>query len=226
MQELLYAEADVAELADAQDLGSCGETRGGSTPLVRTTRLRSLREPIPMAIVGPRSLNGFAPKASIQRRLATFRAASPTRDSCIVLNGFCYGEPRACSRQGGPTWQEPRAGSRHPGRGYKPLLREEEATEHRDKNVAPTFGRSTVLLDFLGIALRRIFGILLLAVNGASVAQSGRASPCQGECRGFESLRSLHFSAPMATLGSCCRPLPRGVPQFPRFSLSNSGRRW
>ena len=27
----------------------------------------------------------------------------------------------------------------------------------------------------------------------ASVAQSGRASPCQGECRGFESLRSLHF---------------------------------
>ena len=29
----------------------------------------------------------------------------------------------------------------------------------------------------------------------ASVAQSGRASPCQGECRGFESLRSLHRSA-------------------------------
>lgn len=28
--------ARVAELADAQDLGSCGETRGGSTPLSRT----------------------------------------------------------------------------------------------------------------------------------------------------------------------------------------------
>ncbi len=27
--------ADVAELADAQDLGSCGVTRGGSTPSVR-----------------------------------------------------------------------------------------------------------------------------------------------------------------------------------------------
>src|SRR5262249_36185447 len=27
----------------------------------------------------------------------------------------------------------------------------------------------------------------------ASVAQPGRASPCQGECRGFESLRSLHI---------------------------------
>ena len=28
-------EAGVAELADAQDLGSCGETRGGSNPLAR-----------------------------------------------------------------------------------------------------------------------------------------------------------------------------------------------
>src|ERR1043166_466031 len=27
----------------------------------------------------------------------------------------------------------------------------------------------------------------------ASVAQSGRASPCQAECRGVESLRSLHL---------------------------------
>ena len=27
----------------------------------------------------------------------------------------------------------------------------------------------------------------------ASVAQSGRASRCQRECRGFKSLRSLHF---------------------------------
>src|ERR1043166_1952606 len=27
----------------------------------------------------------------------------------------------------------------------------------------------------------------------ASVAQPGRASPCQGECRGFESLRSLQL---------------------------------
>ena len=31
-----YRDARVAELADAQDLGSCGETRGGSTPLSRT----------------------------------------------------------------------------------------------------------------------------------------------------------------------------------------------
>ena len=31
------------------------------------------------------------------------------------------------------------------------------------------------------------------ALLEASVAQPGRASPCQGECRGFESLRSLHF---------------------------------
>src|SRR5262249_18649991 len=30
-------------------------------------------------------------------------------------------------------------------------------------------------------------------LSEASVAQSGRASPCQGECRGFESLRSLQF---------------------------------
>src|SRR3954470_18331012 len=29
----------------------------------------------------------------------------------------------------------------------------------------------------------------------ASVAQPGRASRCQRECRGFESLRSLHLSA-------------------------------
>ena len=27
--------ADVAELADAHDLGSCGATRGGSSPLIR-----------------------------------------------------------------------------------------------------------------------------------------------------------------------------------------------
>ncbi len=34
---------------------------------------------------------------------------------------------------------------------------------------------------------------LSLPATEASVAQSGRASPCQGECRGFESLRSLQF---------------------------------
>ena len=28
--------ADVAELVDAQDSGSCGATRGGSSPLIRT----------------------------------------------------------------------------------------------------------------------------------------------------------------------------------------------
>ena len=32
----LVADADVAELAYAQDLGSCGATLGGSTPSVRT----------------------------------------------------------------------------------------------------------------------------------------------------------------------------------------------
>ena len=29
--------AGVAEMADAQDLGSCGATRGGSNPFARTT---------------------------------------------------------------------------------------------------------------------------------------------------------------------------------------------
>ena len=33
---LLKNKADVAELADAHDLGSCGVTRGGSSPLIRT----------------------------------------------------------------------------------------------------------------------------------------------------------------------------------------------
>ena len=32
-------DADVAELADAQDLGSCGVTCGGSTPSVRMNTL-------------------------------------------------------------------------------------------------------------------------------------------------------------------------------------------
>jgi hypothetical protein len=32
----LKNKADVAELADAHDLGSCGVTRGGSSPLIRT----------------------------------------------------------------------------------------------------------------------------------------------------------------------------------------------
>ncbi len=32
-----------------------------------------------------------------------------------------------------------------------------------------------------------------MRIDNASVAQPGRASPCQGECRGFESLRSLQF---------------------------------
>ena len=36
----------------------------------------------------------------------------------------------------------------------------------------------------------------------ASVAQSGRASRCQRECRGFESLRSLQFSLSNPRL--CC----------------------
>ena len=32
--------ADVAELADAHDLGSCGVTRGGSSPLIRTNNIK------------------------------------------------------------------------------------------------------------------------------------------------------------------------------------------
>ena len=35
---LLKYNADVAELADAHDLGSCGATRGGSSPLIRTNK--------------------------------------------------------------------------------------------------------------------------------------------------------------------------------------------
>ena len=46
--------ADVAELADAHDLGSCGATRGGSSPLIRTSYIlelyseknRSLKSPV------------------------------------------------------------------------------------------------------------------------------------------------------------------------------------
>ena len=36
---LLKNKADVAELADAHDLGSCGVTRGGSSPLIRIKNL-------------------------------------------------------------------------------------------------------------------------------------------------------------------------------------------
>ncbi len=35
-----YLQAGVAELADAQDLGSCGATRGGSNPFARTIGIR------------------------------------------------------------------------------------------------------------------------------------------------------------------------------------------
>ncbi len=31
-------DADMAELADAHDSGSCGETRAGSTPVIRTMK--------------------------------------------------------------------------------------------------------------------------------------------------------------------------------------------
>ena len=37
---LLKYNADVAELADAHDLGSCGVTRGGSSPLIRTNNIK------------------------------------------------------------------------------------------------------------------------------------------------------------------------------------------
>src|SRR5215469_1501756 len=40
----------------------------------------------------------------------------------------------------------------------------------------------------------------------ASVAQPGRASRCQRECRGFESLRSLHLSH--GAVSFHCRPGP------------------
>ena len=47
-------------------------------------------------------------------------------------------------------------------------------------------------VGIFGVARRRGFAsIRRSSTTGASVAQSGRASPCQGECRGFESLRSL-----------------------------------
>ena len=36
----LKNKADVAELADAHDLGSCGVTRGGSSPLIRTNNIK------------------------------------------------------------------------------------------------------------------------------------------------------------------------------------------
>ena len=50
----LKNKADVAELADAHDLGSCGATRGGSSPLIRTSYIlelyseknRNLKSPI------------------------------------------------------------------------------------------------------------------------------------------------------------------------------------
>src|SRR5258706_16092923 len=42
----------------------------------------------------------------------------------------------------------------------------------------------------------RLVALIFWATSEASVAQSGRASPCQGERRGFESLRSLQFSPP------------------------------
>jgi hypothetical protein len=38
--KLLKNKADVAELADAHDLGSCGVTRGGSSPLIRTNNIK------------------------------------------------------------------------------------------------------------------------------------------------------------------------------------------
>ena len=39
------ADADMAELADAQDLGSCGEIRVGSTPTIRTSPGQSMLAP-------------------------------------------------------------------------------------------------------------------------------------------------------------------------------------
>jgi hypothetical protein len=44
-----------------------------------------------------------------------------------------------------------------------------------------------------GLAFPRESLTLSTPVSEASVAQPGRASRCQRECRGFESLRSLHF---------------------------------
>ena len=35
--------ADVAELADAHDLGSCSERSGGSSPLIRTSHSKGFR---------------------------------------------------------------------------------------------------------------------------------------------------------------------------------------
>ncbi|SRR5581483_1307691 len=58
--------------------------------------------------------------------------------------------------------------------------------------------------------------------TAASVAQSGRASPCQGERRGFESLRSLHLLQRLTTFllleAISARRLPRRF--FRRLELS------
>src|SRR5437868_10520452 len=43
------------------------------------------------------------------------------------------------------------------------------------------------------LAFRQDLRIFARLISEASVAQPGRASRCQRECRGFESLRSLHF---------------------------------
>ena len=45
------------------------------------------------------------------------------------------------------------------------------------------------------VAIRLIFGRLLFRFSGSGCSSVGRASPCQGDCREFESHHPLHFSS-------------------------------
>ncbi len=49
-----HPQAGMAELADAQDLGSCGEIHMGSTPIARTTSERDPLHSVPRrSLLGP-----------------------------------------------------------------------------------------------------------------------------------------------------------------------------
>ena len=64
----------------------------------------------------------------------------------------------------------------------------------------------------------RCMGSIQKTAFGASVAQPGRASPCQGECRGFESLHSLHSSTSRSSSNG--RSTDRSpTPESPRFEF-------
>ena len=64
------------------------------------------------------------------------------------------------------------------------------------RGVPSHFLRSARPLEKVPLPNRPSSPNLTTVLGVASVAQSGRASPCQGECRGFESLHSLQFPPP------------------------------